>query len=417
MRSTVSLLVGSGFSMPEGLPGVNQLNQRLSKINESEILIHSDQTAIFLNGQKDTNRWARWDERKFLQEFLEFYNEEVLNETEKFHYETFYDYYSSYLTRKENAGAIESFCKRFHEKHLRNSKIRRDCYNRLADFNRTYNQLLASQLHRLQYFKDISVANHPPYDSFMGFLRELLKTSDVKFHTLNHDLFFDWLCQHHTDFWRYFADGFQLEGSPFYGKVSYDFRSGTPNAVYKTYYVKLEQFVNKFDKELCLFKLHGSIFNTLLYKSFPNQQIIRIKNSYAVSEFFEEIQEPKTGKFKFDLLHDETSPDFLSGTTNKTRYYTGDPYYANLFNHFEKNLSNSELLVVIGYGFQDPGINDYLERYYLSKGKRMIVLDPFKPSTNLIDKYDATYIRKGVSDLSYEEYLQLIPEEFNPSNK
>ena len=47
MKQTVSVLVGSGFSKPEGLPGVRELNQRLSKIDESEILIHTDQRAIF----------------------------------------------------------------------------------------------------------------------------------------------------------------------------------------------------------------------------------------------------------------------------------------------------------------------------------------------------------------------------------
>jgi hypothetical protein len=132
-----------------------------------------------------------------------------------------------------------------------------------------------------------------------------------------------------------------------------------------------------------------------------------------VSQFFEEVQDSKTGEFKLELLHDETAPDFLSGTTNKTRYYTGDPYYKNLFDHFEKNLSSSELLVVIGYGFQDSGINDYLEKYYLSKDRHMIVIDPNKPKTDLIDKYNATYIQKGVTDLTYKEYLQLLPEEFN----
>src|SRR5687768_12615729 len=77
-RATVSFLLGSGFSIPEGLPSVSQLNNRLAKINESEILIHSDQRAIFLNGAEDPNRWQRRDERLFLQEFLEFYNDVIL---------------------------------------------------------------------------------------------------------------------------------------------------------------------------------------------------------------------------------------------------------------------------------------------------------------------------------------------------
>ena len=86
MKPKVSILVGSGFSIPEGLPGVRLLNKRLSKIDENEILIHTDQRAIFLNGQNDPNRWCRSDERFFLQEFLEFYNTEVLQAKEYFHY-------------------------------------------------------------------------------------------------------------------------------------------------------------------------------------------------------------------------------------------------------------------------------------------------------------------------------------------
>jgi len=408
MRHKISILVGSGFSIPEGLPGVRQLNQRLSKIDESEILIHTDQKAFFLNGQDDPNRWSRWDERIFLQEFLEFYSAEILKAQEEFHYETFYDYYSGYLTNKENKEAIEDFYKRFNEKHFKGSDDNRDCYNRISDFNRSYNQLLASQLHKTQYFEDISTRNYPPYDPFIGFLRELLKTSDIKFHTLNHDLFFDWLGKHHSDLWQHFADGYQLEGSPFYGTVSYDFNPNTENRVHKTYYVKLERFVDKFDKALSLYKLHGSVFNTIVYN---DQQRIRLKDNYAISQFSMEITDEKTGEQKFVGLLDEVSPDFLSGTTNKTRFYTGDPYYKNLFAHFENNLLQSELLVVIGYGFQDNGINEYLEKHFLSRGKHMVVIDPYKPKTDLIEKYNATYIPKGVTQVSYQEYLEQIPEE------
>ena len=417
MRPNISILVGSGFSIPEGIPGVRQLNQRLSKIDESEILIHTDQRAIFLNGQDDPNRWSKWDERIFLQEFLEFYSAEVLKPSEEFHYETFYDFYSGYLTNQENKEAIEGFYKRFNDKHFKGLDNHRDCYNRVSDFNRSFNQLLASQLHKTKYFEDISTLNYPPYDPFIGFLREFLKSSDIKFHTLNHDLFFDWLGRHHSDLWQYFTDGYQLEGSPFYGTVSYDFNGDTDKRVHKTYYVKLERFIDKFDKPLALYKLHGSIFNTIVYTPQPDQQRIRLKDNYAVSQFLMEITDPKTGEQKFENLWDEVAPDFLSGTTNKTRFYTGDPYYKNLFNHFEKNLSTSELLVIIGYGFQDPGINEYLENNFLSRGKHMIVIDPYKPKTDLIEKYKATYIPKGVTQVTYQEYLELIPAELKTKSE
>ncbi len=411
MRPKVSILVGSGFSIPEKIPGVQQLNQRLSKIDESEILIYTDQRAIFLNGQDDPNRWARWDERIFLQEFLEFYNAKVLKQDEEFHYETFYDYYSGYLTNRENKEAIEDFYKQFNDKHFKDADNHRDCYNRISDFNRSFNQLLASQLHKREYFEDISTLNYPPYDPFIGFLRELLKTSDIKFHSLNHDLFFDWLGRHHSDLWQNFTDGFQLEGSPFYGTVSYDFNSGTENKVHKTYYIKLERFVNKFDKPLALFKLHGSVFNTIVYTPHPEQQRKRLKDNYAVSQFYMETTDSKTGEKRLELLFDEVSPDFLSGTTNKTRFYNGDPYYKNLFQHFETNLLASELLVVIGYGFQDPGINEYLEKNFLCRGKHMVVIDPYRPKTDFFEKYNITYIAKGVTQVTYQEYLDQIPME------
>jgi hypothetical protein len=39
----------------------------------------------------------------------------------------------------------------------------------------------------------------------------------------------------------------------------------------------------------------------------------------------------------------------------------------------------------------------------------MIVIDPIKPKTDLIDKYNTKYISKGVTQVQYQEYLELIP--------
>lgn len=413
MKQTISFLIGSGFSIPEGIPGVKQLNKRLSKINESEILIHTDQRAFFLNGQEDPNRWSRWDERVFMQEFLEFYNTEVINSPEDFHYETFYDFYSGYLANPNtyiNKEIVENFYETFSKNHFKENEDLRDCYNRVSDFNRSYNQLLASQLHNSKYLEDISILNYPKYDSFIGFLRELLKTYDIKFHSLNHDLFFDWLGNYHSALWQHFSDGYQLEGSPYYGTVSYDFNPNTINKVHKTYYVKLEQFTDKFDTPLAFFKLHGSVFSTIVHSPSQDQKRIRLKDNYGVNQFYKEVIDEKTSKPRLVNLFDEVAPDFLSGTTNKTRYYTDDPFYENLLDHFKKNLAASELLVVIGYGFQDGGINKFLEDSFLSRGKKMIVVDPNKPSTDLIEKYKASHIHLGVTQVSYDEYLALIPK-------
>ncbi len=165
-----------------------------------------------------------------------------------------------------------------------------------------------------------------------------------------------------------------------------------------------------------MFKLHGSVFNTIVYTPEPDKERIRLKDNYGVSQFEMEIKDPETGEPCFRNLWDEVAPDFLSGTTNKTRFYTGDPYYSNLFKHFEKNLYASELVVVIGYGFHDSGINEYLEKYFLSSGRQMIVIDTYKPQTELIDRYNVKHIPKGVTQVPYEEYLGLIPDELKEVN-
>lgn len=412
MRPIISFLVGSGFSIPAGLPGVAKLNQRLSQIDESEILIHSDQQAFFLDGQIDNNRFLRRDERIFVQEFLKYYNRGILNSEESFHYETFYDYYSDYLNAKQNKISIEKFCTWFNENHFKNSSYQIDCLNRISNFNRTFNQLLATQLQKISFFEDISFSSYPKYDSFIAFLHQMLQNCDVKFHSLNHDLFFDFIGKYHSSLGTYFSDGYQLEGSPFYGSLNHTFNTNSNEKIHKSYYVKLEQFTDNFDTPLAFFKLHGSLFNTIIHTPHPEQKKLRLKTNYGIDDIYIEIENKTTGKTHFESLWDEVDPDFLSGTTNKIRFYSGDDYYKNLFLHFEKNLRKSDLLVVIGYGFQDLEINRYLESFFLVRKKKMIVIDPNKPATDLIDKYKGVHIPKGVSNLTYSQYLNSVPKKF-----
>lgn len=404
-RPVVSFLLGSGFSVPEGLPSVHDVNRRLSKIDESEIIIHSSQVAEFLNGQNNPNPGVCRDERLFLQEFLEFYNSKVLKPGQMFHYEAFYDYAHSYSRTSENKAEIEGFYNEFNNKYFKGGNGFMDCLNRMVAFNRTFVQLLASLLHKSQYFNDVSYSNYIPYEPFIQFIVGLKKKNDVKVHSLNHDLFFDWLGRVHTDLWQDFTDGFRLEGSPYYGIVGFDFEHYMDKKrVHKSYYVKLAEFVNEFDTPLCFFKLHGSIFNRILLDT----NGVRVKSNYAVSNFYKERLNEVTTKYEFEHLLERVEPDFLSGTTQKVRHYTGDNYYATLFKHFKDNLLASNLLIVVGYGFQDAGINEYLENEYLLHGKKMVVVDPHKPDTELIDKYSATHLPKGVTQVTLDEYRQCL---------
>ena len=403
----MSILVGSGFSIPEGLPGIQKLNKQLSKINESEIQIDSTQRAKFLKGQEDFNSHSGWYEKKFIQEFLEFYNTEILKpNNEDFHYETFYDYYTGFLINNEKDKRVESFCNRFNDKYFKDDQNSKDPIRWIFEFDKTFSQLLASQLKRSKYFDAESIKQHPPYDTFIGFLKDLIETCDIKFHTLNHDLFFDWLGQNHEDLKQYYSDGFQLEDSSFYGKAQCKIKSG--NIVFEPHSVKLRYFTEKFDKPLSFFKLHGSIDNIIPNAIDSDNEILRIKTNYSVTRY-----QKKIGDHSFEELMEDVKPDFLSGTTNKIRFYNSDPYYKKLFEHFKINLLSSELLIVIGYGFQDDRINEFLETYFLSQGKNMIIIDPGKLKSDLFCKYNPLQIQKSIIDITYQEFLEQILLKFN----
>ena len=53
----ISLLIGSGFSIPFGYSSTAQLNKKLGFINADEISIHTSGGARFLSGEEDPNNW------------------------------------------------------------------------------------------------------------------------------------------------------------------------------------------------------------------------------------------------------------------------------------------------------------------------------------------------------------------------
>ena len=90
---TISFLFGSGFSIPAGLPGVKELNKRMGEIKKEEFCISSVQKSFFLDDKKDKYLQYKRVEKLFIQEFLKFYNKEGLSENEYFDCESFYDFY------------------------------------------------------------------------------------------------------------------------------------------------------------------------------------------------------------------------------------------------------------------------------------------------------------------------------------
>ncbi len=399
----VSLLLGSGFSKADGLPLVGEINKRMRSIKEGDIMIHSDGTAFFLNGQINFNEWLRKNERLFVQEFLKFYCKDVIGGEESFHYETFFDYYSGYLNETYTEdNLINAFCDKFRIEYDSKYDELSDNYNLVKRFHNTFNQLIATGLHRAKHYEDVANINYPPYDNFIGFLSHLMKDNQVKVHTLNHDVLFEKVGRVGS-LWQEFSDGYLEENSSYYSDVKIN-----NNQINKKYRVRLKSFQNKFDTKLCLFKLHGSIDTYQFNIASQNNDLTRVKLDYGVEpRFVKEVKDSLTGKFRYEKGWQLNYPDFLSGTTTKMLSY-GNEFYSLIFNHFKQNLENSKLLIVVGYGFGDPGIDKYLKDYFLEKGGKMVVVTPHKPQSELINYPETLVIEKRMEQVTLNEYISAI---------
>jgi hypothetical protein len=368
----VSFLLGSGFSIPDGYPPTTQINNCLKAINQNAIHIHTSGSAWFLNGQDDPNSWSKEEQKLFVQRFLEFYNNEIIA-GEVFNYEKFYDFYCE-LRRTDK---LSDKIKKFFDDFRKESGQEYDHYNFLLNFHDTFSQLLASLL-SIKWPEPVSLVRpyQRNYSEFLELLDGLGNKYKVHIHSLNHDLLMERFA-HTETLGNKLSDGFEEYGSPFYGyhtlykKINnYDIEEPVAH-----YTVRLRKFTNEFSRQFCLYKLHGSIDQYVF--NYENKEYTTIKLLYGISnhELFKEIKNDK-GKLEYYRGHTEVYPDFLSGTLTKILNYYRQVYYKPIINHFVNNLINSQVLIVIGYGFGDSKINEIIENNFLSDlRKKMIVVD------------------------------------------
>ena len=380
----ISFLIGSGFSVPAGYPTTAKLNERLGKIDSSEICIHTSGNAWFLNGAVDPNaHWMRIEQRKFVQDFLEFYHDTELGPQGNFHYETFYDYYRSLLAGERYPGTVAKFLEDFRQKY----EVETDNHHLLLNFHHTFNQLIAQLLTKLLELVHLCKPYDPNYSAFLEFAEELAKTHRVHFHTLNHDLYMEHLANSDSIQGK-IDDGFEELGSAFFGEL-YD--------KYERYLVRLSRFVGKFEEQFCLYKLHGSI-DHYWFQDDNKLDLIKLKRAVSPTKIFKERK--KNGVLDYVNHPTDYFPDFLSGTTSKIKRYGDGTYYPTILGHFKNNLQSSNTLIAIGYGFSDPRINQFLEGSFLTNdSKTLFIVDIRKPSTDFLMCDNVFFVDGGVSEM------------------
>lgn len=385
----ISFLIGSGFSVPAGYPTTSEMNQRLGSINMEEICIHTSGNAWFLNRGTDPNAHTmRVNERRFVQDFLEFYNREILKGNEEFHYETFYDYYRKFIDGQEYTEDLNAFLTDFGEINGVN-------HNLLYEFHLTFVQLIRQLLEKALQRVQLTKPYHPNYNTFLLLIESLANTHQIHFHSLNHDLYLERLSisdcmQGKLD------DGFEELGSPYYGKLDNE---------YEKYFVRLSKFTNKYVNKFCLYKLHGSI-DHYWYKNANTLDLIKRKREISQIELY---KEEGTGD-NLRYVKDPTNyiPDFLTGINSKVGRYVEGKYYPRMMEYFENNLNNSNTLIVIGYGFGDVKINEFIDKFSSDDQKVIFIVGIEKPQTDLLQHTNVHFLDGGVSGMDKEYILSNI---------
>lgn len=353
----VSFLIGSGFSVPAGYPTTSKLNERLGKIAEHEICIHSSGDAWFLNGQQEPNApWMGPEERYFVQEFLEFYQSTILGTSGSFHYEAFYDYYRQALQDNHCPDELVPFFRGFRVRHQ--SVIGSDG-QLLWKFHHTFSQLIASLLRKKPEHSHLCKPYPPSYERFLLLAEALGKRNRVHVHSLNHDLWLERLAI--SDSIRgEMDDGFEELGSPYFGGLDRDDGHCL---------VRIARFTDIFTRRFRLYKLHGSV-DRYWFRGDRVPDLIKVKWGVSHMHLYKEVR--TNGKLEYVQSGGNYYPDFLTGTTHKIDTYGRGKYYPAILRRFKRNLVRSSALIVVGYGFRDLRINEYIEKKFLSGANKPV---------------------------------------------
>lgn len=383
---------------------VSDINVRLANLKEADFYLRGDQSAGFYQeGQpRDPNHKLTVNDRRFAEEFTAYYIARQLNgDRARFNYEVFYDYVKEYINDKLHSEEVELFCQAYNRRYGFDGPFD-NAINYLSRYLSIFNQLVAGLLQRAKYYQDISIQSYPGNEAFCRVLYQQLKKSQIHVHSLNHDMLFDFMAGSMSGLFQHYCDGFAEAGSPYFGELRY--QPGNTEEFYKTYHVWLQHYTGNYDKRLSFFKLHGSVNYYQMYKH-GDQQPVTIKQDFGVGEVLLERFDEFKQRYVYESPFSERFPAYLTGTTQKITQY-GNAFYQELFANFRDNLEHSDKLVVIGYGFQDAGINELLDKHYLRSGKLALVIDVKKPQGNLLEKYDGSFrfSEVGMPGTPYEVY-------------
>ncbi|MEX2478799.1 MAG: hypothetical protein WD357_10200 [Gracilimonas sp.] len=396
MSNSLSFLLGAGFSAPMGYPIGNQLNDLLLKCDGNDFSFHTNGSLIPpKNGQKiNLGPKTSYDfEYDFCRDLMHYFNDKK----GYFDYEEFYDFF---MDEAKNNSEVKELFKN------NNYRTRRDLDQMLSAIRNIFSQLVSHFLVDKDGNSWYDSAGHmgkPIFTGYTGILNCLEKfglENEVNIHTLNHDLFFERLAK--TDWLNNeLSDGFDDLGSPYYGQLTIENRD---------YKCRLQRYTGNYPKKIKLYKLHGSKDYATYYGIDVDRGIrvpeIYLKTRWGIgfSDFYKEIKN-KEGHLFYDRGGFDFHADFLTGTTSKIERYSEPLFFNKLFKKFKENLEKTNMLIIVGYGCRDKGINKIIVENFDYQNKPSVIIDPYagKEVIVLKDKLGSRLVTKELEKIEMSD--------------
>lgn len=374
---SISILLGAGFSAPQGYPVGKEMNCKLLNFDDNKKVSFSlsGELGTYTDERKENSNNEMYNSYYryfiFCKRLIKEYNSK-----NKFDYEEFYDFIKSDKVKEKHYRDL--FYQVFHYDESNKSEFENCVCNLPCIYSQMVEYLLKDKNGKNNYDDEPFKDSADGYDGFLKYLSQLI-TSEyiVNVHTLNHDLLFESFNNtKHIN--GCISDGFDKYGSEYYGELKFNNRK---------YTCLLKRYTGIYNTPIHLFKLHGSI-DYLPYRDRLNDGKI---DNYVKMEWGMDIEIFKTRKVKkrYDFISDhfEYHSDFLTGITSKIDRYETPPLFNKLFNRFKENLKVAEKLIIIGYGCKDSGINEIIKEHFNYQHKPSFIVDKYAGEGKEVQKF------------------------------
>lgn len=376
MLNKFVFLIGSGLSCSAGLPSVDEVTNEIYSLDNT--FKHSN-NHFYKSGCKPSKKLfpEHYEYNHIIQKILKIAENEIekyYGHNYKANYEELYYLIKQVEDKFEyDNPAILPFIEKINKK-----------LKPLLSGHINFNESIRNSV---KYLEDIvwqTLAKKIKNSTILNFLVKKLPKIEVNIFTLNHDYLIEQILQENN----------------------YDYING-----FKPYTNEIKIWDdNLFDKisRIKLYKLHGSI-------SWVRYLTNNFKGYFYADIGLNDIYHLKDTDGNF--LWPAEGPRFLMGSVNKILEYSRE-IFSELFYRFHFILKNTNLLVVIGYGFKDKGINSKIIEYmhYSSKNKILIIdkkekeelLNEARLAIKInVSKWEkerrVKFICKDIKDLSLEE--------------